>query len=59
MKIHCLCIIYEISKKWFINIFEIWMKITFQSMNIAERKHMKEKELTVHHAEKKELSVHI
>ena len=47
MKIDCLCIIYDISKNWFINIVEIWMKITFQSMNIAGRKHMREKELTV------------
>ena len=31
MKIDCLCIIYEISKNWIINIVEIWMKITFQS----------------------------
>ena len=31
------------------------MKITFQSMNIAGRKHMREKELTVHHPEKKRI----
>ena len=59
MKIDCLYIIYEISKNSIINIVEIWMKITFKSMNIiAEGKHIRLKELTVHHREK-ELSVHI
>ena len=37
MKIDCLCIIYEISKNWFINIVEIWMKITFQSTHERKR----------------------
>ena len=56
MKIDCLCIIYEISKNWIINIVEIWMKITFKFMKIIwEGKHMREKELTVHHAEKKRI----
>ena len=31
------------------------MKITFTSMNIAERKHMREKELTVHPPGKKRI----
>ena len=47
-------------KNWIMNSLEISMKITFKFMKIIwEGKHMREKELTVHHPEKKELSVHI